>query len=406
MSSRTRPVWPVLVLVAIGASLLAACSDPSTGEIAGAEPPPTTTNEAVDAEPPPVEVVVGRSDRLGIAGENAPHGVFDPSVEYGPDGTGWLAYSAVYGDRVPFGPHVETHIARSDDHGATWTHVSIAAPSVDEAITTPDGEVIDGNWNHEVPSLVYDPLDPGREWKLFTHRTYGDPSSPELTLPQFSWITLRYTSAAETPAGGWSDEEALFGSGRIPVAPFEGVPRIDLSDLHEDLAGYAVYSEPGALMAGDTLYLTLTAITSAPEALVLLASDDHGSSWRYVSTIVDRGDAADLGFTSFDGSSLVAVGDRHYLLASPKQGDAYSGTYAIAFADLAAGELRRDADGTLAPELLIEPDPDVWDRGGRNAGQADHHEQNTGGGILFPQLDPAQLPALFGFSNSGLRLDP
>ena len=30
-----------------------------------------------------------------IEGEDAPNGIYDPSMEYGPDGVGWMAYSAV-----------------------------------------------------------------------------------------------------------------------------------------------------------------------------------------------------------------------------------------------------------------------------------------------------------------------
>ncbi len=65
-----------------------------------------------------------------VAGEKGNGGIYDPSVEYASvGGTGWLAYSAVSGPELPFGPNVQTHLAKSQDGGASWSFVQPINPS-------------------------------------------------------------------------------------------------------------------------------------------------------------------------------------------------------------------------------------------------------------------------------------
>lgn len=80
-----------------------------------------------------------------IRGEDAPNGVYDPSLEYAPDGTGWMAYSA-----VTAGPDgtVETRIARSDDRGLSWTLAARINDASPAAASMPDGRMIAGRWWH------------------------------------------------------------------------------------------------------------------------------------------------------------------------------------------------------------------------------------------------------------------
>ena len=151
------------------------------------------------------------------------NGIFDPSVEYDASGaTGWLTYSAVYGDVTPWGANVETRIARSDDHGATWIYEQVVNPSTAGSLTPIQGPTIDGVWNAEVSTLVHDPSDAGREWKVFAHRIFRrteDGFTEEQNEPAYSWISLR---TAADPAGEWSDEIALMGAGPLPPAPYDG----------------------------------------------------------------------------------------------------------------------------------------------------------------------------------------
>ena len=62
-------------------------------------------------------------ESLRIAGEQSLNGIFDPSLEFAPGASeGWLAYSAVFGAVLPWGPHVETRLA---DAGRSTTEASL-----------------------------------------------------------------------------------------------------------------------------------------------------------------------------------------------------------------------------------------------------------------------------------------
>ena len=338
-----------------------------------------------------------------ISGETvATHGIFDPSVEYASvGGPGWLSYSAVYGGGTPFGPNVETHIASTDDGGATWTFEQVVSPSIPGQITRSDGSVADGFWNREVSSLVYDPDDPGREWKLFHHTVFRsvDPAGNQSQEPAHSWIGLR---TASDPGGNWSPERRLFGSGPLPAAPF--ATEIAVNALDPSLSHLLVYSEPGAFAAKGTLFVSLTGlVASGSDRIILLASDDHGDSWRFVTTLLDGSDASALGFLSFDGTSIVEQAGRYFLLTTPRTTRLqHDGLVVFEFADLATGALVRDASG--APRVVAHVPVQSGLVSPVGAGQSDYHEGNSAGGVLFSQLDLGSAPAIFQFHQSGAPL--
>lgn len=332
---------------------------------------------------------------LGIVGESAPNGVFDPSVEYAPKGNeGWLAYSAVYGSASPWGPNVETRLARTEDGGQTFSFASVVNPSTPAQVDVAGRGLTDGFWNYEVPALVHDPEDAGREWKLFAHRIFRpfDPSDPTLEehLPAYGWITLR---TAVDPSGSWSPEVALFGSSFFPPPPFSTQQNVNALD--PSLASQLVYSEPGALVQGGVLYVTLTGLLqTGPDRIVLLASDDHGTSWRYVGAPLTNPVAATLGYLSFDGSALVEQLGRTFLLASPRSAAfLHDGTLVFEFEDLARSLLL--ASGGVPMVVTHVPiDPALAPPTNVGGGQADYHERDANG-ILMNQLHLANAPALF-----------
>jgi len=332
--------------------------------------------------------------RLQIAGESSRNGIFDPSVEYAPFcSMGWLSYSAVFGGASPFGPHVETRIAYTLDQGRSWSFSGVAIPSTPAILSLPDGSTLPGVWNSEVSSLVHDPGDPGHEWKLFAHRIFRgleDPFTEEQNLPAYSWIVLR---SAPDPSGPWSEEVALLSSGPFPPAPYDRV-RVAINELDPTLASLLVYSEPGSFEREGVLYLSLTGLlASGPDRIVLLASDDHGESWRYVATPISSADAPALGFLSFDGSAIVEEAGRTMLLVTPESpGVLHDGTLVLEFEDLTQGRLRRVGG---VPLVLRHFAPRPGQPADRRGGQADYHERNRGGGLLMPSLQAADLPEMF-----------
>jgi len=340
--------------------------------------------------------------KVSIAGDTPLNGMLDPSIEFAPGAEqGWLVYSAVFGSIQPWGPHVETHLARTTDAGASWTFDSVINASTPDTLQYINGSTRDGVWNYEVSSLVHDPGDPGAEWKLFSHRIFRlleDPFVEDQSLPAYSWIVMR---TAAHPTGPWSDEDALFGSDSFPPAPYNDV-RISVNQLDPSLASLIVYSEPGAFVEDSTLYLSLTGLLqTGSDRILLLASDDHGTSWRFVDTLLTNMDAAALGFVSFDGSAIVRQGGRRFLLVTPESpGVLHDGTLVLPFEDLATGSLEREGGVPVVEKHL----PSIAGLPlNRRGGQADYHDGAAALGILQPSIQVGALPELFQFFTTGVR---
>jgi hypothetical protein len=318
-------------------------------------------------------------ERIRVEGVEARQGMFDPSLEYAPDGSGWLAYS-----RVTLPQFVETLIAKSTDRGRTWQHVAVVNPSLEHSLPLPDGKQLDGVWRFEVPALAYDPGDaPARRWKLVSHQYFTlPPYKRENRRFDLGWISLR---SAPSPQGPWSKPLCLFGS--------KPECNVDPNTLHPDLRAMQMYSEPGMMVYHGTWYVSLDASTALSglgewerRRVILLASDDHGRHWRYVNTLTDGKDASSFGYLAFTGSSLVAMGGRPYLLVSPSgrkkllaRNRGHDGSFLIAFEDIEHGTLERDERNRLVVRKWLRVTR-------RSGGLADYDPRNTGGGAILSQI--------------------
>lgn len=317
---------------------------------------------------------------IEVAGDSSPWGAFDPSIEYAPDGTGWMSYSGIRDDP----PRVTTQLARTDDGGASWIHVAELNPSTAETVDV-GGSPSNGWWWHEVSTLVYDDGDPApeRRWKLYWHEYFHD-GARQLT---HGWIAVRYAGA---PQGPWSARERLFGT-HFTDSAYPTL--VNLNQLDDALGMCVAYSEPGAAVVDGALYLALLC-PLAPEPIeftqVLVRSLDHGTSWQFVAVLADETDAAALGNIHFSAADLVRVGGTDYLVQTPvrpgvgldnQPGDAYSGCDVFRFSDLATGQLERDG-GQLTSLRYIEGDAS------RFRGACSFDERNQAGGIVLSQFYP------------------
>jgi len=90
-------------------------------------------------------VAVAEPTQLTVVGETALNGIFDPSLEAAPDAEeGWLAYSTVFGNLTPFGPHVEGWLARTTDSGVSFIQHSRVNASWFATLTMPDQSTLEG----------------------------------------------------------------------------------------------------------------------------------------------------------------------------------------------------------------------------------------------------------------------
>lgn len=316
-------------------------------------------------------------EKIDIAGETAKNGIFDPSIEYDKDGkTGYLAYSEI---EEP--AKVGIAIAKSLDHGKTWKYLLTVNPP-EYGFVNYQGKKVAGYWRCEVPSLVYDPDDTGKEWKLMYHKYFTKvPYLDNDRLFIYGWIAYKYASS---PEGPWSIEHPLFGAGSFPLKPYHA--KYDLNSLHSDLENMLAYTEPGLLCKDSVLYLALQGHSKDSSSVFLLSSSNHGRTWKYRGMLADAKDAELLGYKSLTAPSLAEEKGRIFLLLSPFSPlpRDHDGTYVFEFEDLSKGKLKRDKDGRLIASKYLEPSV----KGGNvNAGESDYDEHNTAGGIIMPQID-------------------
>jgi len=349
-------------------------------------------------------------ERIVIKNETANKGVFDPAVEYNQDGSqGWLIYSGLEQEPEEINDHypkyVHTHLARSTDHGKTWTFVKRINESQEDTIHSPlfkkilglKSDTIKGTWYHEVPTLVHDPDDPGAEWKLFWHKYFSiDKHSlpgPDPIVQQrhriltHSWIMYKSASSPEELSS--AEEIKLFATGSAQTKA-----KYNFDD-YTGLKGITVYSEPGSIYKDGVLYLTLSwfqAGEGEEHKLLLLSSADHGETWGYRGVVINDDDARRLGgCIRFTGSALVEADGRVFLLICPiKKRIGYDGVYIFEFEDIAEGRLKRNSKG----ELIIHKYVKQGMANKLNGGQSDYDAHNTYGGIIMSQADISSSPKI------------
>lgn len=335
--------------------------------------------------------------QLKVGGGQRHNGIFDASVEYGDDGIGWLAYSSI---NIP--KFVEVHLAKSTDKGKTWSFVAPANTSKEGSVKSKSkgkskGKSTAGVWRYETPSLLFDPSDkPERRWKLYSNRYFtADPFKPVDRHLSSGTISVQHASS---PDGTWSKPECVVGNGKTC--------KLKISTADASLANAKSVTEPGTILEKGVIYMSLDTSTTKNGLgewenyrVVLLASKDHGESWRYVGNLLDHKDAMKFKYLVFTGTSLVREQGKLYLMATPsgathKKRQDHDGTMVIEIANLAKAKIVRDEKGVPVVVKRIEVEK-------QSGGLADYDEQNTGGGIVFPQFTLFGVPEVFQVYSTG-----
>ncbi|HYD19279.1 MAG TPA: hypothetical protein VEF76_12455 [Patescibacteria group bacterium] len=208
-----------------------------------------------------------------------------------------------------------------------------------------------GIWRAETPAIVYDPDDPGRQWKLYGYRYFWN--GDEQTARIYGAIVQ---ATAPKPEGPWTDENWLFTARPdLPPEPYSGFPRYHLSTLSPELADVIFYARPSVVYFRKTLFMTLSAFvmgSRTPDRVILLSSTDHGNSWAYRGTVLRGADAPKMGsYEHVTGASLLLYENKLYLAAvlGNKTADGL-GTFLIPFANEITAQLARD-EKTGAPVI-------------------------------------------------------
>lgn len=302
--------------------------------------------ESVPRDKPGAAEVQGLSDRYSI---------FDPSATAA-EGKGVLAYTVVKplpgkeaeksGAAAPF-----IGIAQAQNASCLkWTPAGDVFSPTEDTIVAPDGEttIAAGMWSYETPGLVYDPGDTGREWKLYAYRYMWTASASFETARRYGMIALK---TAPAPEGPWSKESWVFGAqADWPPPPYQDLIPTKVSALDPSLADIVAYTRPSPVSAGPgVIVMALSGFTAGrtPDRVVMMASHDHGRTWRYMGTPLTVADAGRVGtYTTLNGATLLRQGGRIYLAAVfGGSATVSAGTFLFEFEDINKGLIRREKDG-------------------------------------------------------------
>lgn len=332
-------------LLVAGVSLVALAPG-ARGTTAGTTSPPAF-HCALDASCP--EVMVAGDPHATLGGEPAPfRGYGDPSLERDPSsGTIWLSYSWL--DLLVSDPGppavadlgVRTHLARSDDGGATFTFVR--AVNATEVISHPDSGA--QGWTiHEVSSLVQESDGSWQDLWLAYFDPIGEPAGAE---DRRDFYFAR--SVAGSP-GMLGESSQAWARGYATSASFGA--EYDLSQIPQ-LSDCAAMTEPALLAAAGATYLAANCVVIVDgvrrddlERLVLLKQEAAGYS--YVGALLSHADALDLGASRIEQADLAFSRTGAVLLiATPIQNATpeHMGCVVFEVTDLGSARVRRDAGG-------------------------------------------------------------
>ena len=98
-----------------------------------------------------------------------------------------------------------------------------------------------------------------------------------------------------------------------------GVPLVKLHELHPDLSGAVLLTEPGMQVFQNELYVSLLMGNVTKGNSVVLIKYDATRSWNYISTLLSPADASaiDAKWTGFSATDLFLHDVQAFLLVSP-----------------------------------------------------------------------------------------
>lgn len=336
---------------------------------------------------------------LRVITNPASRGVFDPAIA----SDGKTSLMTVTNAYEVEGGLFATNVALvvSYKNCKTWAPLGILFESRAETLIGPDLKtpVASGVWRAETAGIVYDPADAGREWKAYAYRYFWSGSVPLARL--YSVIVMR-TSSNPTDLKSWSREEWVFSAKPgIPPEPFGSmVSGAYLNGLHPDLANTYFYARPSLVSIDGVLVMSLSTFVQGKDtvnSVILLASGDHGRSWRYLGTALDEKDLPriDAGLVRINGASIFAKEGALYIAFAlgTKESDS-TGSYIFAFDDANTAKLAADPKtGALVPvshvKTLRQPPSKLG--GGHMA-----YAETCGNGLVFSEsLNNQRFDLLF-----------
>lgn len=308
---------------------------------------------------------------IGISGDSvAPTPTFsgyaDPALRADPAVANvvWMAYSRLAGKLatdaggVPVGvPVVATHLARSDDGGASWR---LEAKLWDSPLVA-DPEALGpaSYFGSETPSLAVKRVGTQTTWYSVRLSYFLAPVSAYSPRYASSWTVRVAAAQAASPAALAAAPEAVLGT--ATTASAYGV-HLRLNSLSPALAGCALWNNPAITWQGDRLHLVTECLEfdgAAPSAarsrIVVFSTDAIGAAaswtWRYAGVLADFATAQAFGGQRLVSADISSGRDGKLQMTAAvhggSTGDVGLGCQVLELASLDPPALARDGAGRL-----------------------------------------------------------
>ena len=351
------------------------------------------------------EVIIAGDPYATLGGGPAPfRGYGDPSIERDPaTGTLWMSYSWLDVLVTSFTPPpvfdfgVRTHLARSDDNGATWTYVR--ASNATTAINHPDTSA-PGWMQHEVSTLL---REPAGGWQLLWVTYFDAQGMPAPGAPDGHSDPFFMRSLASAP-GDLGDGSQAWARGYGTSASFGAVH--NLSTLPQ-LSDCVAFTEPALFAKAGVTYLATNCVVvdgsgrrDDLERLVLLRQEAAGYS--YVGTLLTYADAVDLGGSRIEQADLsFSQSGAVILIATPIRNSPvpnHLGCVAFEVTDIASAQVRRDAGGDAVQLARI-----TGDDNGIGAGLCTYDAASSTGVLMVMHDQPTPNEVEFSMRATGVH---
>jgi hypothetical protein len=320
-------------------------------------------NSEIDCSPPsrhcPLVPIAGdsASSTRSFSGFADPAVVADPIT---PDRL-WLAYSFLEGKPArgangrPVGvPHVSTHLARSDNAGASWRFERVLWDS--ELAEDPERRGPPSYFGSETPSLAV--VQQGGRTAWFSVRLSYFLEAATAYEPRYvtGWTMRVARAMGPSPAALASAPETVLGVSTTAAAYGANV---DLNTLSPQLGDCAMWNNPVVAIESARLHLMAECLVfNGAEIdldrtrMVVLSTEADGQPeawrWRYDGVLADRALAQAVGGERLVSATIVRGADGALLFISTPQigsGMIGKGCVVMELDSLAPPRVRRDATG-------------------------------------------------------------
>lgn len=344
------------------------------------------------------EISIAGDPPATLGGGPSPfRGYGDPSLERDPaTGTIWMTYSWLEVLVSSPGPPpvtdfgVETHLARSDDDGQTFSFVRKLNDN--QQIQHPDnGE--NGWTSHEVSTITKR----GADWEALW-LTYFDPNGPT------GYRDIYYQRSLAADPSQLGDSVEAWADGWL-TSPSFGAQH-DLSTIPE-LSDCAAPTEPALLTYAGETYLATNCVVIVDgqlrpdlERLVLLKETPAG--YQYLGVLLNYDDAVDNGGERIEQADLaISENGAVLLIGTPIQAAQpnHLGCKVFEVTDLETAQVRRDTNGEATVLTTITGDDDTIGAGLCTYDAA----SETGVVMVLHQFTPSPMEVVFSMRATGVH---